>query len=130
MPEITIHLPDGSTKALAEGSTVLDLAAAIGSRLAQAALAGRVDGDLVDTNAVLSDGQTVEIITDRSPEALHILRHSAAHVMAEAVKTLFPEANFGIGPAIEDGFYYDFAVDRPFTPEDLAAIETRMTEIV
>ncbi|MHB9004146.1 MAG: threonine--tRNA ligase [Coriobacteriia bacterium] len=129
MPEITINLPDGSTKSLPEGSTVADLAASIGSRLAQAAIAGRVDGDLVDTNHVLADGQSVEIITDRSPEALHILRHSAAHVMAEAVKSLFPEASFGIGPAIEDGFYYDFAVERPFTPEDLEAIETRMREI-
>ncbi|PKQ10261.1 MAG: threonine--tRNA ligase [Actinobacteria bacterium HGW-Actinobacteria-9] len=126
---MTITLPDGSSRDLPEGSTVADLAASIGARLAQAAIAGRVDGDLVDTNRVLADGQAVEIVTDRSPEALHILRHSAAHVMAEAVKALFPEASFGIGPAIEDGFYYDFAVDRPFTPEDLEAIETRMREI-
>jgi len=130
MPEITVKLPDGSEKQVPEGATVLDVAAAIGSRLAQAALAGNVDGEQVDVDTALSNGQTVEIITDRSPEALHILRHSTAHVMAEAVKDLFPMAKFGIGPAIEDGFYYDFEVGRPFTPEDLAAIEERMRQIV
>lgn len=130
MPEITIKLPDGSGKAVAEGATVLDVALAIGPRLAQAALAGRVNGTLVDVNAVVSHGDEIAIITDRSPEALDILRHSSAHVMAEAVKALFPQARFGIGPAIEDGFYYDFDVERAFTPEDLAAIEERMRQIV
>lgn len=130
MPEITVKLPDGSEKSVAEGATVLDVAESIGPRLAQAALAGRVNGSLVDVGRVVSDGDEVQIITDRSPEALDILRHSTAHVMAEAVKTLFPMAGFGIGPSIEDGFYYDFAVDRSFTPEDLEAIETRMREIV
>jgi threonyl-tRNA synthetase len=130
MVEITVKLPDGSEKRVAEGATVHDVAAAIGPRLAQAALAGRVDGDLVDTNRVVTDGSTVEIITDKSPEALDILRHSAAHVMAEAVKDLFPLAEFGIGPSIEDGFYYDFEIGRPFTPDDLVAIEERMRQII
>jgi threonyl-tRNA synthetase len=130
MPEITVKLPDGTDKQVPEGSTVLDLAAAIGSRLAQAALAGKIDGEQVDVATTLSDGETVEVITDRSPEALQILRHSTAHVMAEAVRDLFPMAKFGIGPAIEDGFYYDFEVGRPFTPEDLVAIEERMRQII
>ena len=130
MPEISVTLPDGSVKSVAEGSTVRDVAESIGSRLAAAAIAGRVDGRLVDTWAVVADGATVEIMTERSPEALELLRHSAAHVMAEAVKQLFPLARFGIGPAIEDGFYYDIEIDRTFTPEDLGAIEERMRAIV
>ncbi len=130
MVEITVKLPDGSEKRVPEGATLFDVAGAIGPRLAQAALAGRVDGEMVDVNQVVADGAVIEIITDRSPEALHILRHSAAHVMAEAVAALFPMTKFGIGPSIEDGFYYDFEVERPFTPEDLAAIEERMAQIV
>jgi len=93
-------------------------------------VAGRIGDALVDVTAVVPDGSSVSIVTENSDEGLHILRHSAAHVMAEAVKDLFPTAEFGIGPAIEDGFYYDFQVDRPFTPDDLEAIETRMREIV
>jgi threonyl-tRNA synthetase len=130
VPEITVTLPDGSTKSVPEGSTVLDVAASIGARLAAAAVAGRIDDALVDLTHVVPDGSSVAIVTENSAEGLRILRHSAAHVMAEAVKDLFPTAAFGIGPAIEDGFYYDFAVDRPFTPDDLLAIETRMREIV
>ncbi len=130
MPDITVTLPDGGTKAVPEGSTVLDVATAIGPRLGQAAIAAKVDGEYADVNKTVADGDAVEIITDKSPEALHILRHSAAHVMAEAVKDLFPMAKFGIGPAIEDGFYYDFDIGRPFTPEDLDAIEERMRQIV
>ena len=130
MPEISVTLPDGSVKSVAEGATVADVAASIGSRLAAAAIAGRVDGRLVDTWTVVTDGSAVEIITERSPEALELLRHSAAHVMAEAVKQLFPLARFGIGPAIEDGFYYDIEIDRTFTPEDLGAIEERMRAII
>lgn len=130
MPDITVKLPDGSEKMVPEGATVLDVAAAIGPRLAQAALAGKVNGDQADLGAHVNNGDTVELITDRSPEALHILRHSAAHVMAEAVKDLFPMAKFGIGPAIEDGFYYDIEIGRSLAPEDLEAIETRMQEIV
>ncbi len=130
MPNITVSLPDGSTRSLPEGATVRDVATDISPRLAAAALAGKIDGALVDVDRVVSDGSSVEIVTDRSPEALHVLRHSAAHVMAEAVKDLFPTARFGIGPSIEDGFYYDFDVDKPFTPDDVAAIEERMREIV
>ena len=129
MVEISVILPDGSSKPVPEGATVGDVAFAISPRLASAAIAGKVDGSLVDVERVVTDGATVEIVTDRAPEALGILRHSAAHVMAEAVKDLFPTAKFGIGPAIEDGFYYDFDVERPFTPEDLAAIEERMRQI-
>jgi threonyl-tRNA synthetase len=128
--EITVTLPDGSTKTVPEGSTVRQLAEGIGPRLAAASVAGRVDGRLVDVDTVLADGSTVELITESSPEALEILRHSAAHVMAEAVKNLYPAARFGIGPAIEDGFYYDFDVETPFTPEDLGRIEERMGQIV
>jgi threonyl-tRNA synthetase len=130
MPNITVSLPDGSTRSLPEGATVRDVAMDISPRLAAAAFAGKIDGALVDVDHVVVEGSSVEIVTDRSPEALGILRHSAAHVMAEAVKDLFPTADFGIGPAIEDGFYYDFDVDKPFTPEDVAAIEDRMREIV
>ena len=130
MPDISVNLPDGSAKAVPEGSTVLGVAEAIGPRLALAAIAGRIGGELVDVNTTVADGDTIEIITNKSPEALHILRHSAAHVMAEAVKDLFPAAQFGIGPAIEDGFYYDFEIGRPFTPDDLEAIEARMAQIV
>ncbi len=130
MPDITVSFPDGSTKRVAEGSTVLDVAVAIGPRLAQAALAGEIDGAMVDLDTVVADGATVSIVTDRHPEALHLLRHSAAHVMAEAIKSLYPEANFGVGPAIEDGFYYDFRIDTQLGPDDLEAIEERMRQIV
>ena len=130
MPDISVNLPDGSAKAVPEGSTVLGVAEAIGPRLARAAIAGKIGGELVDVNTTVADGDTIEIITNKSPEALHILRHSAAHVMAEAVKDLFPAAQFGIGPAIEDGFYYDFEIGRAFTPDDLEAIEARMTQII
>lgn len=130
MPDISVLLPDGSSKSVPEGATVLDVATSIGARLAAAAVAGRVDGKLTDLGTVVSEGQTVAIVTETSPEGLDVLRHSTAHVMAEAVKDLFPAATFGIGPSIEDGFYYDFGVERPFTPEDLVSIETRMRQIV
>ncbi|MDZ4179193.1 MAG: threonine--tRNA ligase [Coriobacteriia bacterium] len=130
MPEIAITLPDGSTKQVAEGSTVFDVATAIGPRLAQAALAGEVDGALVDVERVVTDGATIAIITEKSPEALELLRHSTAHVMAEAIKSLYPEATFGVGPSIEDGFYYDFKIDTQLTPADLESIEERMTQII
>lgn len=130
MAEIAVRLPDGSEKHLPEGATVLDLASSIGPRLAQAALVGKIGEHEVDLTTTLADGQTVEIVTDRSPEALELLRHSAAHVMAEAIKSLYPEASFGVGPAIEDGFYYDFKIDKQLTPEDLGAIEDRMREII
>ena len=130
MSEISITLPDGSVKSVPAGATVADVAAAIGPRLAASAIAGRVDGRLVDLTAPVADGAQVAIVTERDPEALELLRHSAAHVMAEAVLELFPDAHFGIGPAIEDGFYYDLEIGRTFTPEDLEAIESKMREIV
>ncbi len=127
---IKIKLPDGSQKEFEQPATVYDVAAEIGSGLARAALAGKLDGELVDLSHEISDDQTVEIITSKSPEALDILRHSAAHIMAEAIKQLHPNAQFGIGPAIEDGFYYDIEIGRPVTPEDLNEIEERMHQIV
>jgi len=130
MVEVTVKLPDGSELSVPEGSSLADVAAAIGPRLAQAAIAGKVEGGLVDLRTVVRQGDTVEIVTERSPEALDVLRHSAAHVMAEAVKSLFPMARFGIGPSIENGFYYDFDIDGTFSPEDVQAIEERMNEIV
>ncbi len=127
MPLIT--LPDGSQRSYERAVSIAEVAASIGSGLARAALAGRVDGKLVDTSFVLDHDARVAIVTDRDPEGLEIIRHSTAHLLAQAVKQLYPEAQVTIGPVIEDGFYYDFAYERPFTPEDLAAIETRMKEL-
>ena len=129
MSEITVTLPDGSYKSLQEGAKVYDLAAAIGTGLAKASLAGKINGNLVDLSAVLPDGAHIEIITGKSPEALEIIRHSTSHLMAQAVKSLFPKAKVTIGPAIETGFYYDFDVDSPFTPEDLEKIEEKMRQL-
>lgn len=130
MANVQVLLPDGSKMELPEGSRVLDLASAISQRLAKDAVAGKVNGELVDLSCVLEDGSQVEIITMDSPEGLEVLRHSTAHVMAQAVKRLYPEAKLAIGPAIENGFYYDFDVDTPFSPEDLAAIEREMQKII
>ncbi|MRR37659.1 TGS domain-containing protein, partial [bacterium] len=129
MGDIRVTLPDGSERVLAEGATVRDLAASIGAGLAKAAIAGKIDGVEVDLVAPLVDGARVEIITEKSPEALEIIRHSTSHLMAQAVKDLFPQAKVTIGPAVENGFYYDFDVDHAFTPEDLERIEARMQEI-
>jgi threonyl-tRNA synthetase len=129
MNEITVKLPDGSERSLQEGATIYDLAASIGAGLAKAALAGKIDGKLVDLNSKLPNGAAVEIVTEKSPEALEIIRHSTSHLMAQAVKQLFPQAKVTIGPAIETGFYYDFDVDHPFTPEDLEKIEAKMQEL-
>jgi threonyl-tRNA synthetase len=126
---IKVTLPDGSARELPAGATAKELAAAIGPGLAKAALAARVNGQIRDLGRELEDGATVSLLTDRDPDALEVLRHSAAHIMATAVRELFPKAGIGFGPAIEDGFYYDFALDRPFTPEDLAAIEAKMAEV-
>ena len=125
----TITLPDGSQRSYAEPLTIADVAADIGPGLARAALAGRVDGRLVDTSHVVANDASIGIVTERDPDGLEIIRHSTAHLLAQAVKQLFPEAQVTIGPVIEDGFYYDFAFSRPFTPEDLAAIEERMRDI-
>ncbi len=128
---IAVRLPDGSEKNLPEGSSGADLAAAIGPGLARAAVAVTVGGELRDLDRPLSDGDQVSIVTrrDDSEEALYALRHSAAHVLATAVRELYPDAGIGFGPPIENGFYYDFDVPTPFTPEDLAAIEERMAEV-
>ena len=109
--------------------SVAQVAAYIGPGLAKAALAGKVDGKLVDTSYLIDDDAKLAIVTDRDPDGLEIIRHSTAHLLAQAVKQLFPDAQVTIGPVIEDGFYYDFAYSRPFTPEDLAAIEERMREL-
>ena len=127
MPVIT--LPDGSQREFAQPVTIAEIAQNIGAGLARAALAGKVDGNLVDTSYRIETDAQVGIITDRDPEGLDVLRHSSAHLLAYAVKDLFPEAQVTIGPVVENGFYYDFAFKRPFTPDDLSAIEKRMTEI-
>jgi threonyl-tRNA synthetase len=124
-----IRLPDGSSKSFPSPVTVAEIAASIGAGLARAALAGKVDGKLVDTGYRVDSDAAVSIITERDPEGVEILRHSTAHLLAHAVKELFPDAQVTIGPVIENGFYYDFSYKRPFTPEDLAAIEKRMQEI-
>src|SRR5688572_13475961 len=124
-----IRLPDGSSKSFPGPVTVAEIAAAIGAGLARAALAGKVNGRLVDTSHRVDSDAEVQIVTERDPEGVEILRHSTAHLLAHAVKELFPDAQVTIGPVIENGFYYDFAYKRPFTPEDLAAIEKRMAEI-
>ena len=124
-----IQLPDGSVKSFPGPVTVAEVAQAIGAGLARAALAGKVDGTLVDIGHRIERDATLAIVTDRDPEGLAMIRHSTAHLLAHAVKELYPEAQVTIGPVIENGFYYDFAYKRPFTPEDLAAIEKRMAEI-
>ena len=130
---ISVHLPDGSRRAYEQPVTVAEVAASIGPGLAKAAIAGKlvVDGHarLVDTDYLLNDDAQLAIVTDRDPEGLDVIRHSTAHLLAYAVKDLFPEAQVTIGPVIENGFFYDFAYKRPFTPEDLAAIESRMVEL-
>ena len=124
-----IKLPDGSVKTFPGPVTVAEVAQSIGAGLARAALAGKVDGKLVDTSHRILGDADVAIVTERDPEGVEILRHSTAHLLAHAVKELFPDAQVTIGPVIDNGFYYDFAYKRPFTPEDLAAIEKRMLEI-
>ena len=127
---ISITLPDGSAREFEPGSSGADIAAAIGPGLAKAALAIRLDGVLMDLTAPVERDAAIEIVTAKDPDALGLLRHDAAHVMAEAVKELYPETQITIGPTIEDGFFYDFARATPFTPEDLEAIEARMHDIV
>jgi len=127
MPVVT--LPDGSQRTFDHPVTVDEVAGGIGPGLRKAALAARVNGKLVDTSYVIGEDANLAIITDRDADGLEVIRHSTAHLLAQAVKELFPEAQVTIGPVIEDGFYYDFAYERPFTPEDLAAIEARMTKL-
>lgn len=125
----SVFLPDGAVRQFAEPVSVLQVAQAIGPGLAKAALAGRTEGRLIDLREMLTEDVALAIVTDRDPEGLEILRHSTAHLLAQAVKALFPSAQVTIGPVIENGFYYDFAYERAFTPEDLERIEQRMREL-
>src|SRR6202166_168250 len=127
MPVIT--LPDGSKRQFDRAISVAEVAASIGPGLAKAALAGRLDGVLVDTSKLIDHDANLSIVTDKDADGLEVIRHSTAHLLAQAVKELYPDAQVTIGPVIEDGFYYDFAYKRPFTTEDLAAIEAKMTEL-
>src|SRR6266545_117806 len=129
MSEISVTLPDGSSRRMPAGSTPVDVAGQISPRLARAALAAVVDGKLVDLTFPLQKDASVRIVTPDSPEALPLVRHSTAHLMAASVTNLFPGAQCGIGPATDEGFFYDFIVDRPFVPEDLEAIEKKMREL-
>ncbi|MGH8554071.1 MAG: TGS domain-containing protein, partial [Gammaproteobacteria bacterium] len=126
MPAVT--LPDGSRKEFPQPVSVAEVAQAIGPGLARAALAGKVDGRLVDTSYVIDRDCQISVVKGTDPEGLGVLRHSCAHLLAQAVKSLFPSAQVTIGPVIDDGFYYDFAYERTFTPEDLEAIEAKMRE--
>jgi len=123
MPDI--KLPDGSIRQYKEPVTVANIASDIGEGLFRASLAGKVNEQLVDLNFEISENSTLSIITAKNPEGLEIIRHSTAHLLAHAVKELYPEAQVTIGPVIDDGFYYDFSYERPFTPEDLTLIEKK-----
>jgi len=126
---VSVRLPDGSQRQFDSAVTVAQVAASIGTGLAKAALAGKVDGKLVDTSYLIDRDADLAIVTDKDPDGLEVIRHSTAHLLAYAVKELFPEAQVTIGPVIENGFYYDFSYKRPFTPEDLQAIEKKMAEL-
>ena len=126
---VNVQLPDGSVRSFDKPVSVADVAASIGAGLARAALAGKVDGKLVDTSFVIDRDASLAIVTDKDADGLEVIRHSTAHLLAYAVKELFPEAQVTIGPVIDNGFYYDFAYTRPFTPEDLEAIEKKMAEL-
>ena len=127
---ITITLPDGSRREFEHPVSVQEVAASIGAGLAKAALAGKVDGRLVDASFRIEGDASLEIVTDRHPDALEILRHSTAHLLAQATQRLFPDTQVTIGPVVDNGFYYDFARKTPFTPEDLEKIEAEMKKIV
>ena len=127
MPNIT--LPDGSVKKYNQAVSIADVAKDIGEGLARAALAGKIQDQLVDLSYEIAEDTNLSIVTSKSPESLDVIRHSTAHLLAQAVKTIFPDVQVTIGPVIEDGFYYDFSYKRPFTPEDLAQIEKKMSEI-
>src|SRR4030088_2101113 len=129
MSQITVTLPDGSSRELAAGAPVRAVAEAISPGLAKAALAGVVDGALVDLSYSIEKDAAIRIVTDRSPEALALTRHSTAHLLAAAVTNLFPGTQCGIGPATDEGFFYDFILPRPFVPEGLEKIEQKMREL-
>lgn len=126
---IAVWLPDGSERIFDQPISIIDVAAAIGAGLARAAIAGKINGKLVDVSSQIAEDCELSIITEKDAEGLEIIRHSCAHLLAHAVKELFPDAQVTIGPVIDDGFYYDFSYKRPFTPEDLTALEKRMHEI-
>ena len=126
---INITLPDGSIRSFDAAVTVHDVAASIGAGLAKAALAGRVNGELVDTSFLIQGDAELAIVTDKDTDGVDVIRHSTAHLLAYAVKSLYPDAQVTIGPVIDNGFYYDFAYKRPFTPDDLVAIEAKMVEL-
>ena len=128
MPIIT--LPDGSQRPFDHSVSVADVAQSIGAGLAKATIAGKVDGRLVDACDLIEQDATLQIITAKDEEGLEIIRHSCAHLIGHAVKQLYPTAKMVIGPVIDEGFYYDIAYERPFTPEDMAAIEARMRELI
>jgi len=125
----TITLPDGSQRSYEHPVSVMDIARDIGPGLARATLAGKVDGRLVDASTLVDHDAEVAIVTEKDPEGLEVIRHSTAHLLAQAVKELYPDTQVTIGPVIEDGFYYDFARDKPFTEDDLARIEKKMQEL-
>ena len=127
---VTLTLPDGKTRTVPAGASLREIAEGIGPRLAKDALAGKIDGKLVDLATRVERDAAVEIVTAKSPDALGLYRHSTAHLTAHAVKRLFPDVQIGIGPAIDNGYYYDFLPSRPFTPDDLTAIEAEMRKIV
>ncbi len=129
MSMIRLTLPDGSVREVESGTTAREVAQSIGAGLARAALAARVNGQIRDLDRPITEDAAFAILTEKDPDALDVLRHSAAHILATAVRELFPTAAIGFGPPIEDGFYYDFEVERPFTPDDLATIEKRMAEV-
>src|SRR5215210_3071140 len=128
--ELTLVLPDGATRTVVAGTLPADVVRSIGERLLMAAVAVSVDGEIQDLMTPLRSGGAFRVLTERDPEALSVLRHSAAHVLATAVRRLRPDAKIGFGPAIDDGFYYDFEVASPFTPEDLDAFEKEMRKVV
>src|SRR3954465_12608886 len=128
--ELTLVLPDGATRTVAPGPPPAEAARPSGERLLQAAVAVSVDGEIQDLMTPLRKGGAFRVLTEKDPDALGVLRHSAAHVLATAVRRLRPDAKIGFGPAIEEGFYYDFEVASPFTPDDLAAFEAEMRKVV
>ncbi|HEX7596045.1 MAG TPA: TGS domain-containing protein, partial [Gemmatimonadaceae bacterium] len=123
---LTLKLPDGATREAPEGALPRDIVASIGPRLLRDAIAVQVDGEIIDLNTPLRKGGDFRVLTEKDPESLAVLRHSGAHILATAVRRLRPDAKIGFGPAIEDGFYYDFEVAQPFTPEDLEKFESEM----
>src|SRR5450756_1000179 len=126
---IQITLPDGSKREFSQPVTVAEVAASIGAGLAKAALAGKIDGKVVDTSYLIEANSPLSIITAKDADGLEVIRHSTAHLLAYAVKELFPEAQVTIGPVIENGFFYDFSYKRPFLPEDMISIEKKMIEL-